>query len=270
MDLIPYLLIFIFGSAIGSFLNVVVYRLPAKISLLYPPSRCPQCFHPLGKTENIPIFGWLWLRGKCRWCHSQISGRYPFIEIITGLLFLVIFSHFGLTFTTIGYWLFISWLLALSLIDLDTMTLPNQLTQSGLILGLIFNSINGFLNNSLTGLISELTWALIAMTVGIWSLDLIGILGTIIFRKQAMGGGDPKLFAMIGVWIGWKALLISGFLACAIGSIFGIIGIGFKQLGTFQKIPFGPFLALGALCSVFWSDMIITTYQKLFLNNLAF
>lgn len=270
MEIIAYLIIFIFGASIGSFLNVVVYRLPAKISLIHPPSRCPKCFHPLGKTENVPILGWLWLKGKCRWCKTPISARYPFIETITGLLFLLIFSYFGLTFITLGYWLFISWLLALALIDLDTMTLPNKLTESGLILGLIFQSLNGWITSGITGLTHDLIWGIIAMVIGIWSLDFIGILGTIIFKKQAMGGGDPKLFAMIGIWIGWKALLISGFLACIIGTLVGLIGISLKQLGRFQHIPFGPFLALGALCSVFWSDIIITTYQQLFLNNLSF
>ena len=264
MDIIPYVLIFIFGASIGSFLNVVAYRIPAKLSLNYPPSRCPQCFHKLGKTENVPIFGWLWLSGKCRWCKTSISPRYPIIETITALLFLLIFTKFGLTFETCGYWVFISWLLALSLIDIDTMTLPNKLTQSGLILGLIFQVINGWINNSISGLAHNLAWAIVAMVIGIWSLDIIGFIGTIIFKKEAMGGGDPKLLAMIGVWIGWKALLVSLFLACSFGTIFGLSGILLTNLGKFQKIPFGPFLALGALSSVFWSDIIINTYQKFF------
>jgi leader peptidase (prepilin peptidase) / N-methyltransferase len=266
MDAIAYLLVFIFGACIGSFLNVVVYRLPAKLSLIHPPSRCPKCLHPLGKTENVPILGWLWLKGKCRWCKTPISPRYPIIETITGLLFLLIYTQFSLSFLTFGYWVLISWLLALALIDLDIMILPNQLTQSGLILGLIFQGVKGWLSGGLTGLAYHLAWGVIGMVIGIWSLDLIGFFGTIILRKSAMGGGDPKLFAMIGAWLGWKALLVSGFLACGIGTVFGFGGIFLKRLERFQRIPFGPFLALGALISVFWSDIIITIYQQFLLN----
>ena len=266
MEIIPYLLIFIFGASIGSFLNVVAYRIPAKLSLTHPPSRCPKCFHKLGKTENVPILGWLFLGGKCRWCKTSISPRYPIVETITGLLFLLLLIKFGLTFETVSYWVFVSWLLALSLIDIDTMTLPNKLTESGLILGLIFQGINGWMDNSMAGLADNLSWAIISMVIGIWSLDIISFIGTIIFKKQAMGGGDPKLFAMIGIWIGWKALLVSLFLACAFGTIFGLCAILLKSLGRFQYIPFGPFLALGALSSLLWSDIIINTYQRFLLK----
>lgn len=270
MEAIAYVYVFALGACIGSFLNVVVYRLPAKLSLLYPPSRCPHCHHPLGKTENLPIVGWLWLQGKCRWCKGKISPRYPIIEALTGALFLFIFTQFGFSLITVGYWVFISWLLTLAFIDLDTMTLPNNLTSSGLILGLIFQSIQGWINSGLEGLADGLSWSIIAMVIGIWSLDVIGFLGTIIFRKSAMGGGDPKLFAMIGVWVGWKPLLICGFLACLIGSIFGIGGKCLKRLERFQYIPFGPFLALGAIASVFWSDIIIKAYQQFLLNYSSF
>ncbi|MBL1209930.1 prepilin peptidase, partial [Geminocystis sp. GBBB08] len=123
-----YLIIFIWGACIGSFLNVVIYRIPANISLINPPSRCPKCKHLLGKTENIPVIGWLWLQGKCRWCHTAISPRYPLIEAITGLFFILVFYQFGFTWLSVGYVIFLSWLIALGLIDMDTMTLPNSLT----------------------------------------------------------------------------------------------------------------------------------------------
>ncbi|MEC4853244.1 MAG: prepilin peptidase, partial [Jaaginema sp. PMC 1079.18] len=140
---VTFAFIFAFGAAIGSFINVVVYRLPEQLSLLHPPSRCPQCLHPLGKRENIPVIGWLWLRGRCRHCSAAISPRYPLVEAATGLLFLAVFWRFGMTGDTVGGWVLLSWLLALSLIDWDTLTLPHALTQSGVVLGLIFTTLMG-------------------------------------------------------------------------------------------------------------------------------
>ncbi|HEY9702383.1 MAG TPA: prepilin peptidase, partial [Allocoleopsis sp.] len=141
INFIGNVIVFGLGSAIGSFLNVVIYRIPAGLSILHPPSRCPHCKHQLGITENIPVFGWLLLQGKCKHCHSPISIRYPIIETVTGILFLFVFWTFDVSLYTLGFWIFLSWLLALSIIDLDTMTLPGVLTKSGLIVGLIFEVI---------------------------------------------------------------------------------------------------------------------------------
>ena len=213
--------IFVFGASIGSFLNVVVYRLPAKLSLLWPPSRCPHCLHQLGTTENIPVFGWLWLRGRCRWCQAPISMRYPLVEAATGGIFLLVFWQFDFTLTTVGYWAFLSWLLALSLIDLDTMTLPNPLTQSGLLLGLLFQAVIGWQERQLTGVAIHLMAGIFGAVLGIWLLDTIALLGTLALGREAMGAGDAKLMATIGAWLGWKYMLLSGFLACAIGAFAG-------------------------------------------------
>ena len=156
-------IVFALGAAIGSFLNVVVYRLPAGISLLWPPSRCPHCLHKLGKTENVPVLGWLWLRGRCRWCKTPISPRYPLVEATTGLLFCLLFWQFSLSLNTLAYWTFASWLLALSLIDLDTMTLPNPMTQSGLVVGLGFQAFWGWQAGQLSGLAQHLFLGILAV-----------------------------------------------------------------------------------------------------------
>lgn len=259
---LTYLFIFVFGACIGSFLNVVIYRLPAKISLTHPPSRCPQCLHPLGKTENIPVFGWLWLKGRCRWCHTSISFRYPLIEAITGLLFVLVVFQFGFSWLSLGYCILISWLIALALIDLDTMTLPNVLTESGLMVGLIFQAWFGFFLGNFSGLAHSLFISILSMVVGIWLFDTILIVGTLAFGKPAMGGGDPKLAAMIGVWLGWQGILITAFLACAIGAT---IGIGARILGGLKKgqpIPFGPFLVMGAILTIFFGDSLLSMYLK--------
>ncbi|MBW4694263.1 MAG: prepilin peptidase [Lyngbya sp. HA4199-MV5] len=257
--------VFILGAAIGSFLNVVVYRLPAGLSLVHPPSRCPKCLHQLGKRENIPVLGWLLLKGRCRHCKNPISARYPLVEALAGILFVITFWAFGWSWQTIGYWAFLSWLLALSLIDLDTMTLPNPLTQSGLAIGLIFQAILGFtLTATLAGALTQLMHGILGAVVGLWLLDLITIAGSMLLGQAAMGAGDAKLAAMMGAWLGWKYLLLAGFLACAIGAFAGGGAIALGWISRRQAMPFGPFLALGAAIVVFWGSAILSTYFRVF------
>lgn len=259
------ILIFVWGASIGSFLNVVVYRLPAGLSLIYPPSRCPHCLHRLGNRENIPVFGWILLKGRCRHCHSPISPRYPLVEAATGGLFLLVFWSFGLSWQTLGYWTFFSWLLALALIDLDTMTLPNPLTQSGVILGLGFQFVVGWLaHNHLSGAIAQLLAGILGAVIGIWLLDGITIVGSLILGQAAMGAGDAKLAAMMGAWLGWKYLLLAGFIACAIGAFAGGGAIALGWLDRRQPMPFGPFLALGAGIAALWGEAILATYLNIF------
>ena len=263
------LIVFALGASIGSFLNVVVYRLPAQLSLLWPPSRCPHCLHKLGRSENVPVFGWLWLRGRCRWCQTPISPRYPLIEAATGLTFLLVFWQFDLSLTTLEYWTLLSWLLALSLIDFDTMTLPNTLTKSGLVIGLGFQVIKGWQSSQIA---SQLIAGILGAVIGIWLFDIIAFIGTIALGQAAMGGGDAKLAAMIGAWLGWKSLLLSGFLACALGAFVGGGAIALGWLNRKQPMPFGPFLALGAALTIFYGEAILSTYFRLFfpLNQISF
>ncbi|WP_347239035.1 prepilin peptidase [Cyanobacterium stanieri] len=263
MYIAPYLvnlIVFVLGACIGSFLNVVIYRLPAKISLIHPPSRCPHCLHPLGVTENVPVFGWLWLGGRCRWCKTSISFRYPLIEAITGVLFVLIFLQFGISWLTLGYFIFVSWLISLALIDFDTLTLPNVLTQTGLVVGLIFQTVLGFIHNGVAGASQFLFTAILSAVIGIWLFDAILIIGTFVFGKPAMGGGDPKLVAMIGVWLGWQNVLITGFLACFVGTFFGLGAIALGGLKKGQPMPFGPFLVVGAIIALFYGDGLLSAY----------
>ncbi len=269
MEILGYavasLLIFAFGISIGSFLNVVIYRIPAGLSLVHPPSRCPQCYHKLGKTENVPVLGWLWLKGRCRWCKTRIPSRYPLVEGFTGLLFLLVFWQFGFSFLTLGYWAFLSWLLALTLIDFDTMTLPNPLTQSGLVVGLMFMAGLGWVQfGEPLGVLRQLMVGITAAVVGIWLFDGITLLGSLMLGQAAMGGGDAKLAAMIGAWLGWKSLLLATFLSCLVGAIIGGGAIAIGLLNRRQPMPFGPFLALGATLTIFFGDQIIATYIDLF------
>jgi len=271
------LIVFALGAAIGSFLNVVVYRLPAGLSLLWPPSRCPHCLHRLRKSENVPILGWLWLRGRCAHCKEPIAFRYPLIEAATALLFLLVFFSFGWSVQTLGCWAFFSWLLALSLIDLDTLTLPNPLTQSGLVLGLGFQvAVSLSLTLDPAATVTRLmvggdlmSGGILGAVLGLWLLDGIGVVGSILFGKTAMGGGDAKLAAMMGAWLGWKYLLLAGFLACAIGAFAGGGAIALGKLNRQQPMPFGPSLALGAAIAMLWGQDILSAYFQLFFPTIS-
>ncbi|MDZ8109942.1 MAG: A24 family peptidase [Nostoc sp. DedQUE12a] len=258
-------IVFALGASVGSFINVVVYRLPAGLSILWPPSRCPHCLNQLKAYDNVPVFGWISLRGRCRYCKSKISLRYPVVEGLTGIIFLIVFLVFKASTLTIGYWAFCSWLLALSLIDLDTMTLPNALTQSGLVVGILFQMVVGFLPEaSYVALVNHLMMGIVGAVLGLWLFDAIAILGSIAFGKTAMGAGDAKLAAMMGAWLGWKYLLLASFVGCALGALVGS-GVIVRSRHKFgQKMPFGPFLALGSVITVFVGEIILSSYLRLF------
>lgn len=260
------IIVFALGASIGSFINVVVYRLPARLSILWPPSRCPHCLNQLKAYDNVPVLGWVWLRGRCRYCKNKISVRYPVVEAVTAIIFVIIFLLFKVSILTVGYWAFCSWLLALSLIDLDTMTLPNALTQSGLVLGIVFQMTVGFLSDaSWVGLVRHLMIGIVGAVLGLWLFEAIAIASKV-FYKDAMGAGDAKLAAMMGAWLGWRYLLLAGFIACAAGALVGIGAIVLSQRKWGQKIPFGPFLALGAIITVFGGQAILSAYLRLFFS----
>ena len=260
---------FFFGSSIGSFLNVVIYRLPAGVSLIHPPSRCPRCLHRLKPYDNVPVLGWLLLRGRCRHRQTTISPRYPLIEAATGLLFVGAWWGFGWSLPTLGHWVFFSWLIALSFIDLDTMTLPNPLTQSGVVLGLGFQMAMGWLETGqASGMAAGLMGGIGGAVLGVWLFTLVSLLGTIAFGQTAMGGGDAKLAAMMGAWMGWSHLLLASLVACGLGALVGGGAIALRLISRRQPIPFGPFLALAAILTVFWGDPLIQLYRQAFFPTL--
>ncbi len=256
-------IVFMFGAAIGSFLNVVVYRLPAGLSILHPPSRCPHCLTPIRKQDNLPILGWLKLKGRCAHCAAPVSSRYPMVEAFAGVLFWLSYGLFGFSLQTIGYWIFLSLLLALALIDWDTMTLPDSLMKWGVISGVLFQATIGFTTFGISGAIISLLGSAIGMVLGILLLDGITVIGGVVFRRAAMGDGDALLAAMIGAWLGWKYLLLAIFLAALFGAIVGTIGRYLGRMGKFQKMPFGPFLAAGAALSVFFGQALLSAYLGL-------
>ncbi len=250
----------ILGACIGSFLNVVVYRLPAGLSLVHPPSRCPHCHHRLQPWDNIPVLGWLLIGGKCRYCRSAVSWRYPVVEALTGLLFagLTLALVTKVSLITLGFYgAFAAWLLALALIDLDTMTLPDQLTKSGLVLGLGFHIYQGITTSNWA---EAILFGITGMVTGLWLLDLIRIGARELLRKEAMGGGDPKLAAMIGMWLGWQQVLLVIMVASFLGMVGGLLPMLIQRKSL--PFPFGPWLSLAALLVLVFGEGWIHQYLQ--------
>jgi leader peptidase (prepilin peptidase)/N-methyltransferase len=268
----------IFSLIIGSFLNVVIYRLPkmmhnnwtlecrefladevnsipakeiTELTLSKPDSTCPNCQHEIRYYENIPIISWLFLKGKCSQCKNNISIRYPLVEAATALLSLVIAIYYGVSFETLLL-LILTWgLVCLTLIDFDHMLLPDQIVMPLLWLGLLVN---------IAGTFVPLSDAVIGATVGYMSLFSVFWLFKLFTGKEGMGHGDFKLFALFGAWIGWQLLPILILMASVVGAIIGISLMLFKNHTREQAIPFGPYLAIAGWITVLWGDGIWTWY----------
>lgn len=239
------------GMCLGSFANVLIYRLPREESIVTPPSRCPGCGRRIRWFENIPVFSWLFLGGKCAGCKGGISVRYPLIEAISGILALIGVLIFGVGYAGIAYSLLFIALLALVVIDLEHWLLPFAITIPMTVVGLAGALFFG---------LRPAADALIGLVVGasIFLIMLVG--GKFLFKKEAMGGGDVVFGAMAGVFLGWKAVLLMVFVASFLGTIvaFGLLVSGKDLQG--RMMPFGPFLALALVICIFAGDSIIGWY----------
>ena len=263
----------ILGLLIGSFLNVVIYRLPkmmewewhknclelqgkeapaqTKLSLAKPRSACPKCQHQITALENIPIISYLLLGGKCKSCKTKISMRYPLVELLTGALLGFIAYQFGYTYITLFAWLFTLALITLTFIDFDTQLLPDDITLPLLWLGLLFNLNSGF---------TDLQSAVVGAIAGYLTLWFIYWLFKLVTGKEGMGYGDFKLLAVIGAWFGWQLLPAVILLSSVLGSVIGIALILMKGKSGNTAIPFGPFLALGGISALFFGQQLTSFY----------
>ncbi|HUJ95261.1 MAG TPA: prepilin peptidase [Terriglobales bacterium] len=230
-------MIFVLGLAFGSFLNVCIYRLPRGLSVVFPRSACPQCEHSIALYDNIPVFSWLILRGRCRHCHAPISPRYLLIEVLTGALFLACYAHFGLTIATLKYLVFGFLLLGLIFTDAETHLLPDEMTLPGLALGVAFSQVvpvNDLASSLLPGLFSfpvspEVSWrslslvdSLLGAAVGSSFIYGIGAAYLRLRGIEGMGFGDVKLMAMVGAFLGTKLTIFTLFAGSITGSLFGL------------------------------------------------
>jgi leader peptidase (prepilin peptidase) / N-methyltransferase len=263
----------IFGLMVGSFLNVVIHRLPkmmerewhanclelqgkevpeqTKYTIVTPRSACPSCGHQITALENIPIVSWLMLGGKCKGCKAKISMRYPLVEAITGALIGAVAYQYGYTYAALFAFVFVFALIALTFIDFDTQLLPDDITLPLLWLGLIFN-----LNNGFTDLKSAVLGAIFGYLI-LWSVYWLFKLVT---GKEGMGYGDFKLLAAIGAWFGWQLLPAVILLSSVVGAVIGIGMIMFRGKTGGTAIPFGPFLALGGIAALFFGKQLASFY----------
>ncbi|MBI5749849.1 MAG: prepilin peptidase [Nitrospinae bacterium] len=243
MDTILPIFIWTVGAAIGSFSNVCVYRLPKKLSIISPSSQCPNCGKGISPFDNIPIISFILLRGRCRYCQSPISWRYPIVELITGLVFLSLYLNFRISPQFFIYAMLCTSLIIIAFIDLEYKIIPDVITLPGIIIGLTISLTmpNITLLNSIKGLL-----------LGGGLFYAIAILS-----RGGMGGGDIKLIAMVGSFLGWKNVLLTIFLGSLFGSIVGIVLIILKKKNRKDMVPFGPFLSLGAIVSIFYGREII-------------
>lgn len=240
----------VFGLLIGSFLNVVIHRVPRKESLVSPGSRCPGCGYALRWYDNIPVVSYAMLGGRCRRCRAPISIRYPLVELTTAIVFVAHYFVFGWTPLLAVRLLFGASLVALFAIDLEHHLLPDLITLPGILVGLVASAF----------LPPGLVEALIGMLIGGGSLWLIGEAYYRYSGEEGMGGGDVKMLAMIGAFLGWKLVLVTLVLSSVLGSVLGLAVIAIKRGGMKYALPFGTFLALGALAASLVGDGIVSWY----------
>jgi leader peptidase (prepilin peptidase)/N-methyltransferase len=244
----------IFGAIVGSFLNVCICRLPKGESIVTPGSHCPHCGSAIKFYDNIPLISYLVLGGKCRNCHGTISIQYPLVEGVTALSSFLLFLKFGLSWSYFFYFVFVAALIVITVIDLYHQIIPDVISLPGIGVGLLASLIVPdlpFLNS------------LIGMLLGGGSLFVVATLYQWLFKREGMGGGDVKLLAMIGAFLGWKAVILTILLSSLIGSISGVIVMVAKGKDFKYAIPFGPFLSLGAVISLFYGETIVTWYLHL-------
>jgi leader peptidase (prepilin peptidase)/N-methyltransferase len=259
--IVPYLITFLFGSMVGSFLNVCIHRIPRDSSIILPPSRCPSCNAPIKACDNIPIISFILLGGRCRRCGTRISPRYPLVEALNALLYVLVLWRFGAAWHTPFLFAFCSAMIVITFIDLDFQIIPDSITLPGIVVGSIAGSLllpDPFDRLSLLGFRESL----IGLLSGGLVFFLIAEVSYRILRQEAMGGGDIKMMAMVGAFLGWKSVLLTTFAGSLLGSLIGIFFMVFKGTGRKTKIPFGPFLALGALISLFCGQEMLSFYLK--------
>lgn len=239
-------IVFLFGACLGSFLNVCIYRIPAELSVVKPRSRCPKCMTNLAWKDNIPILGWIFLRGKCRYCKAPITVRYPFVELLAAILFTWIWLRFPFDLLLAPYWMLLFGLILGSFVDLDEMWLPDRCTIGGMILGPILSFLIPSMHG-VAGHLDGLIQSLVGMAFGFGLLWTVGFIGKLILKKDAMGFGDVKLMGALGAFLGLESIIFIVFVSSLLGSIVGVslISMGRKELQG--KIPFGPYIALAAL-----------------------
>ena len=250
--LLPSFLVFVFGLFVGSFLNVVIVRLPERRSIVTPRSACPRCEGPIPWYDNVPLLSFALLGGRCRSCRAPISWRYPVVEAATGGLFLLALARRGLSLDLVSALVLLAALVAITGIDLDHQIIPDVITLPGIAVGLAWSLVTG-----------QPRWleSLIGAVVGGGLFLLI-----IVASGGGMGGGDMKLGAMLGAFLGWRLLLVGIMLSVLAGGVVAIVLLALRRRGRKDAVPFGPFLALGGALALLWGEGILQWYLTAFVR----
>jgi len=251
------IIIICFGLAWGSFLNVVIYRLPLRMSLFKPSSSCPHCNEKIKFYDNIPVLSFLLLRGKCRHCKGKISLRYPLVELLTAVSFLLLYSQYSLSFFFFASCLFSCALIALGFIDFYHQILPDEITLPGLLLALIYSLFRTDLN---------LRQALVGAVAGAGFLLFVYGAYYLLRKKEGLGLGDVTMMLLIGAYLGWRQAFFTLILASFVGALVGIFFIFYQKKDFQYSLPFGTFLAPAAFAALLWGERIISAYLSLYKN----
>jgi leader peptidase (prepilin peptidase) / N-methyltransferase len=269
--------VFVVGLCVGSFLNVVIHRLPRmmeaqwraecaefegrepppheRLDLIHPPSRCPACSTPIRAVQNIPLVSWMALRGKCAACKAPISARYPAVELAAGLLAVLVAWRYGYS-AALAMALVYTWaLLALAFIDFDTQLLPDDITLPLMWLGLLANAFGVFVD--LRSAVFGAAGGYLVLWSVYWAFKLLT-------GKEGMGFGDFKLLAALGAWTGWQVLPFTVLVSAGLGAVIGGVGLALAKRGTDTRIPFGPFLALGGIAAIIWGKQAVVAWAGRF------
>ncbi len=255
-----HLIAFIFGGLVGSFLNVCIGRIPNGESIVTPPSHCPNCKTPIAFYDNVPLLSYLFLRGRCRACRERISPRYFAVELMMALLAMALWHWFGFSFSFFVGFVFVAALIVISFIDLDVRIVPDVISLPGIILGLVFSVVGYFFFRDGLGVIPSPLSSLIGIFTGGGFLLATAWAYEKFTGVDGMGGGDIKLLAMIGAFLGWPSIPVTLFIASLLGSVIGITCMLLTGAGRRLALPFAPFLCSGALLYLYYGNEIIEFY----------
>ena len=249
--LLDYATVFVFGTLFGSFANVCIYRLPQRLSVVFPGSHCPCCQEALRSWHNIPLLSYVLLGGRCATCKTTIPLRYPLVELGNGILYVFLYHQYHFSAQSVVFALLATALLIVSCIDIVHTIIPDAITLPGMVLGI---GSSAWLTSVGVGN------AMVGVVLGGGLFLLMAVLSVLILHREGMGGGDIKLIAMIGAFLGWQAVLVTIFLGATLGASVGLGLMLVRRKGRQEPLPFGPFLAIGALLAMVWGDSLLAWY----------
>ena len=254
------LTVFVFGAIVGSFLNVCIVRLPKDESVVYPPSHCPNCDVAIAFYDNVPLISYVALGGHCRFCGARISPRYFIVELLMGSLALALYTQFDLSLAFFVSFVFVAALIVISFIDLDVRIVPDVISLPGIVAGLVFSLVGRYIINDPFELVPSPVSALLGVLIGGGFLLLLAWAYEAFTGVEGMGGGDIKLLAMIGAFLGWPSIPVTLFFSSLGGSVIGLTAMLIKGVGRRYALPFAPFLCLGALLYLFFGKELVEVY----------